>query len=81
MHFEKNKYFVNNKIRANFVRVTHGINQLGILPIQEALNYSYNNGMDLILINPKTNPPLCIVEDFGKFKYEIKYFVKTNRRK
>lgn len=81
MHFEKNKYFVNNKIRANFVRVTHGINQLGILPIQEALNYSYNNGMDLILINPKTNPPLCIVEDFGKFKYESKIKEKELARK
>ncbi len=81
MHFDKNRYFINNKIRANFVRVTHGNSQLGVMPIQEALNYSYQNGLDLILTNPQTNPPLCIVEDFGKFKYENKIREKETRRK
>jgi translation initiation factor IF-3 len=81
MHFEKNKYFINNKIRANLVRVTHENNQLGVMPIKEALNYSFQRGLDLILINSQTNPPLCIVEEFGKFKYENKIKEKEVRKK
>lgn len=81
MHFDKVKYFINNKIRANFVRVTHGNKQLGVMPIQEALNYSFQNGLDLILTNSQINPPLCIVEDFGKFKYENKIREKELKRK
>jgi translation initiation factor IF-3 len=81
MNLDRNKYFVNNKIRANLVRVSHENNQLGVMPLQQALDYSYKNGLDLILINPKINPPLCVVEDFGKFKYENKIKEKENKRK
>jgi translation initiation factor IF-3 len=62
---------VNGKIRAREVRVI-GVdgNQLGILPLGEALNLARANGVDLVEIAPNAVPPVCRVVDFGKFRYE-----------
>ena len=81
MSLEKTKYIVNNRIRANLVRVSHGQNQLGVMHIQKALEYAYQNNLDLILVVQNANPPVCIVEDFGKFKYQEKIKEKQIRKK
>jgi translation initiation factor IF-3 len=67
MSFDKTRYAINNRIRSNIVRVTHENSQLGVMNIQSALEYAFRNGLDLILTVPNANPPVCIVEDFGKF--------------
>lgn len=46
--------------------------QLGIYPIHQALAIAHDLGLDLVEINPKANPPVCRIMDFGKFKYEQK---------
>ncbi len=46
--------------------------QLGIYPIRQALTLASEVGLDLVEINPKANPPVCRIMDFGKFKYEQK---------
>jgi translation initiation factor IF-3 len=45
-------------------------NQLGILPIAEALRIATEHELDLVEISPKADPPVCRVMDYGKFKYE-----------
>ena len=44
--------------------------QLGIYPIHQALTIASELGLDLVEINPKANPPVCRIMDYGKFKYQ-----------
>ena len=44
--------------------------QLGIFSIQEALAKAEEAEVDLVLIAPKAEPPVCRIIDYGKFRYE-----------
>ena len=44
--------------------------QLGILPVQEALRLAYERNLDLVEVAPNAVPPVCRFLDFGKFQYE-----------
>jgi len=46
--------------------------QLGIYPVRQALTIAQELGLDLVEINPKADPPVCRIMDYGKFKYEQK---------
>ena len=43
--------------------------QLGVLPIDQALAKAQEEGMDLVEISPTAKPPVCKIMDYGKFKY------------
>ncbi len=74
--------FINEQIRAKEVMVIGpGGEQLGINPINDALTLSSYAGFDLVLINPKGNPPVCKIMDYNKFKYENKKKTKENLKK
>jgi len=45
---------------------------LGVLPTHEALRTALEQGLDLVEVNPKADPPVCKILDFGKYKYEEK---------
>jgi len=55
--------------------------QLGIYPISQALSFAQEAGLDLVEINPKANPPVCRIMDFGKFKYEQKKQANLAKKK
>lgn len=62
---------INNQIRAKEVRVISNDGEnLGILPLKEALEKANSLGLDLIEISPNTNPPIAKIADYGKYKYE-----------
>ena len=61
---------VNGKIRAREVRVIMDDKQLGIFPLNEALNLARQHGVDLVEISSSATPPVCRLVDFGKFRYE-----------
>ncbi|NOK60495.1 MAG: translation initiation factor IF-3 [Chloroflexi bacterium AL-W] len=62
---------INNRIRAREVRlIDENGQQLGIVPIREALQMSDDRGLDLVEVAPNANPPVCRVMDYGKFRYE-----------
>ncbi len=46
--------------------------QLGILPIEEALAAARQAQLDLVEVAPNGQPPVCRIMDFGKFKYQQK---------
>jgi translation initiation factor IF-3 len=46
--------------------------QLGIIPVAEALNLAREAGLDLVEVSPTERPPVCRIMDYGKFKYERK---------
>ncbi len=43
--------------------------QLGVLPIDQALARAQAEGMDLVEISPMAKPPVCKIMDYGRFKY------------
>lgn len=55
--------------------------QLGIYPIRQALSIAQELGLDLVEINPKAEPPVCRIMDFGKFKYEQKKQANAAKKK
>ena len=44
--------------------------QLGIMSAQEALKIAVEKELDLVKIAPGSNPPVCKVMDYGKFRSE-----------
>ena len=44
--------------------------QLGILTRDEALRLAEEKGLDLVEIAARSNPPVCRIMDYGRFKYE-----------
>jgi translation initiation factor IF-3 len=72
---------VNGKIRAREVRVIDGNDKnLGILPLNEALNIARQQGVDLVEISPTANPPVCRLVQVGKFRYEQAKKEKESRK-
>jgi len=43
--------------------------QLGIVPIRDALRLAEEREVDLVEIAPLAKPPVCKLMDYGKFKY------------
>lgn len=74
--------FINEQIRAKEVMVI-GPNgeQLGTKPIKDALTLANYAGFDLVLINSNSNPPVCKIMDYNKYKYENKKRNKENLKK
>ena len=62
---------LNEEITAPEVRLV-GIEgeQLGIVPVRQALALAEEAGVDLVEIAPLAAPPVCKIMDFGKFKYQ-----------
>ncbi|HXH12652.1 MAG TPA: translation initiation factor IF-3 [Alphaproteobacteria bacterium] len=62
---------VNEMIRVREVRVISPEGeQLGILPIEEALALARDRDLDLVEVAPNERPPVCRIMDFGKYKYQ-----------
>lgn len=62
---------INEEIKAAEVRVIGPNNeQVGIMKIDDARTYAYNNNVDLVLIVPNAQPPVCRAIDYGKFCFE-----------
>jgi len=73
---------VNHRIRVPEVRVIGADgNQLGVLQTHEAMRMAQDQGLDLVEVNPKADPPVCKILDFGKYKYEEKKKTAEAKRK
>ncbi len=44
--------------------------QLGIMVPGDAIRMAREQGLDLVEVAPQTNPPVCRIMDFNKFRYE-----------
>lgn len=62
---------VNREIRAPKVRViSQDGEQVGVISLNEALAMAEEQGLDLVEIVPGSNPPVCKIINFGKFRYD-----------
>lgn len=62
---------INDQITASSVRLIGAEGeQLGVVSISEAKNIAFSQGLDLVLIASNSNPVVCKVMDYGKYKFE-----------
>jgi len=62
---------INTTIKAPLLRVIDGEgNQLGIITNQQAQIIATEQGLDLVEVSTNTDPPVCRLMDYGKFKYQ-----------
>jgi translation initiation factor IF-3 len=54
---------------------------LGIMTTSDALRRAQEKGLDLVEVNPKADPPVCKILDFGKYKYDEKKKAREAKRK
>lgn len=62
---------INWDIKAPEVRVIDSDGkQVGILPLKEAMKIAEEQGLDLVAVSPNSNPPVCRIMNYGKYKYQ-----------
>lgn len=44
--------------------------QVGVLKLADALTLATEDGLDLVEIAPNSEPPVCRIMDFGKYRFE-----------
>ncbi len=82
MFFIKQELPTNGQIRAKEVQVISETGEkLGVLPLKEALNIAEEKRLDLVLVAPNGNPPVCKIMNYGKYKFEQSKKEKEARKK
>lgn len=73
---------MGDRIKAPHVRlVGPGGEQIGIVPIAQALARAEELGLDLVEVAPQADPPVCRLMDYGKWKYEQDVRAKEARKR
>lgn len=73
---------INEQIRDKEVRlIGEEGEQLGILPIKEAMKLAKEANLDLVKIAPTAKPPVCKIIDYGKYRYELARKEKEAKKK
>lgn len=55
--------------------------QVGVVPIEEALKSAETASLDLVEISPDGDPPVCKIMDYGKHVFEIRKQQAAQRKK
>ncbi|MGA8112640.1 MAG: translation initiation factor IF-3 [Actinocatenispora sp.] len=72
---------MNDQIRAREVRLVGPEGeQVGIVPLDQAIKLAQDVDMDLVEVAPMARPPVCKLMDYGKFKYESALKAREARR-
>ena len=72
---------INWDIRASEVRVIDADGkQVGILPLKEAMKIAEEKGLDLVEVAPNSQPPVCRVMNYGKYKYQQNKRIQEARK-
>lgn len=75
-------YRANHHITAPQVRLLDEEDaHVGVVTLQEALQRAQAVEMDLIEIEPKANPPVCKIMDYGKLKYSLEKELRKQKAK
>lgn len=73
---------INERIKYPQVRLLdqNGV-QIGILPCNEALGKATSEGLDLVLVSDRSDPPVCKIIDYGKYRFTEDKKAKAARKK
>ncbi len=73
---------INEQIRLKQVQLIDDEGKkLGIIDTQKALELAYQKNLDLVLVAPNGNPPVCKIMNYGKYKFEQAKKEKEARKK
>ena len=73
---------INDEIQADNVRlIMEDGEQKGIVSLEQAKAIAEEAKLDLVLISPEADPPVCKVMDYGKHVFELKKQTAANRKK
>ena len=71
MFFIKQDLPINRQIRAREVQVIGNEGEkLGTLSLEEAISKAEEENLDLVLVSPNVQPPVCKIMNYGKYKFE-----------
>ena len=77
-----NELRINEEIRAREIRVVSADGeQLGIMPVKDALRIALEKELDLVEVAPNAKPPVCRIMDYGKYRYEQSKREREARKK
>ncbi len=80
--FIKQELPINGQIRAKEVQLINDEGEkLGVLSIKEALEKAQEKSLDLVLVAPNANPPVCKIMNYGKYKFEQSKKEKEAKKK
>ena len=54
--------------------------QLGELSTQKALEVAKEQNLDLVMVSPNANPPVCKIMDYGKYKFDLQKKAKESKK-
>ena len=73
---------MNDKIKSpEVLLISEKGEQKGVVKIEEALELANEANLDLVEISPNSNPPVCKILDFGKYRFERQKKKKLNKKK
>ena len=78
----KQDFLINEEIRFSQVNVINENGEkLGKISTKEAINLAYEKGLDLVLVSPNQDNPVCKMLDYSKYKFEMAKKAKEARKK
>ncbi len=73
---------INDQISSKEVRLVDAEgNQVGVVPIEEALSSAESAELDLVEVAPMAKPPVAKIMDFGKYRYDQQKRMRENKKK
>ncbi|MBT9129924.1 MAG: Translation initiation factor IF-3 [candidate division WS2 bacterium] len=73
---------LNESIKAQAVRlIDENGQQVGILTTREAIEIARQRGLDLLEVSPNSDPPVCKILDYGRYRYELHKKEKEAKKK
>jgi translation initiation factor IF-3 len=77
-----NDLLINYEIKDKELRVLDSDgSQLGIMSNSQAIALAESKDLDLCMISPKANPPVCKIMDYGKYRFEMSKREKEAKKK
>ncbi len=73
---------INDKIKAREVQLIGDTGEMfGVVDINTALEKAEEKDLDLVLVSPNSNPPVCKIMNYGKYKFEQSKKEKEAKKK
>ena len=71
MFYIKQELPINEQIRAREVQlIDEQGEKRGVIKLNDALDLAYEKKLDLVLVAPNAQPPVCKIMNYGKYKFE-----------
>jgi translation initiation factor IF-3 len=78
----KQDFLINEEIRFSQVSVIDEKGEkLGKISTKDAIELAYNKGLDLVLVSPNQENPVCKMLDYSKYKFEMSKKAKEAKKK